>query len=259
MPDRVKYDATADDWLVWRYPSEELAFGTTVIVHDSQYAVFVQEGRVGDILGHGRHVLSTGNLPLLSRYLKRAFDGKTPFPAEVWFVNRRCKGGLRWGTGTPVPFVDPVHRVPVQLRAYGTWEVEVRDPALLLRTLVGTLPFCTAERIRDHFEAEIVRRFSEVATTMLAQGGRSVVDAAALLGPLGERIAAALRPAYEKVGLDLRALTVQSVSVPESDLARLRSKPSVEERLREAKRLREEGLISADEHEARRRRILADG
>jgi len=258
MVERVKYDATEGDWLVWRHPGDDLELGTVVIVHESQFAVFVRGGRVCDVLGPGSHALTTLNLPLLARWVNRPFDGKTPFPAEVWFVNRAGNGGIKWGTRSPVALVDPVHAVPVQVRAYGTWQAEVSDPALLLRSLVGTLPYCTVERIRDHFEAEVVAAFSETLANMLPQARIPLTEVPSRLEELSAGVAARLRPPFAAVGLRLAALTVQSVNLPESDLAKLRAGPSVEERLRRLKGLHEQGLISPDDYAARRRAMLDD-
>jgi membrane protease subunit (stomatin/prohibitin family) len=65
--DRLKYDADSDDWFVWKWPNEELRFGTQLIVNQSQEALFYKGGQALDLFGPGTHTLSTGNLPLLSK------------------------------------------------------------------------------------------------------------------------------------------------------------------------------------------------
>ena len=85
--DVIKYGGKRDV-LAWRYPSQELRLGTQVIVNESQEAVFVKEGKILDILGPGRHTLSTENIPILAKLINLPFGGKTPFTAEIWYINK---------------------------------------------------------------------------------------------------------------------------------------------------------------------------
>ena len=48
------------------YGSGEFRLGSQVVVRDSQRAVFFRDGRGLDVLGPGRHTLSTQNIPLLA-------------------------------------------------------------------------------------------------------------------------------------------------------------------------------------------------
>ena len=74
--DRVKYDGKPDD-LVWKFPAEDLSTATQVIVNESQEAVFFKSGKALDVLGPGRHTLSTGNIPILEKLVNLPFGGKT--------------------------------------------------------------------------------------------------------------------------------------------------------------------------------------
>ena len=123
--DCIKFDCPVDDILVWKYPSENLTLGTQLIVNQSQEAIFVKGGKALDVFGPGTHTLSTGNLPFLQKLINLPFGGKTPFTAEVWFVNKTIKRGLKWGTKGPVQVLDPIYMYPVNLRAFGEWGLRV--------------------------------------------------------------------------------------------------------------------------------------
>ena len=69
------------DVMAWKYPNTELGTWTQVIVNESQEAVFVKEGKILDVLGPGRHTLSTENIPILSKLVNLPFGGKSPFTA----------------------------------------------------------------------------------------------------------------------------------------------------------------------------------
>ena len=72
--------------MVWRHPGGELKLGAQLVVSPSQWAIFFRDGRVLDVFETGRHMLTTANLPLLTRLLALPFGGKSPFRAEVYFV-----------------------------------------------------------------------------------------------------------------------------------------------------------------------------
>ncbi len=54
--------------LVWRFPryQNEIKQGAQLIVRPGQLAVFVLQGKIGDVFEPGTHTLNTQNLPILS-------------------------------------------------------------------------------------------------------------------------------------------------------------------------------------------------
>ena len=112
-----------------RLPQEgsgALKMGGQLVVRESQEAVFFKSGKVLDRFGPGRVTLSTENLPLLTSALSLPWGFRSPFRAEVVFVNRIVFTGLRWGTQEPVVFKDKAlgH---VRLRAFGNYTLRVTD------------------------------------------------------------------------------------------------------------------------------------
>jgi Zn-finger nucleic acid-binding protein len=107
--DVIAWDETGDDTLVWRFPrqGDAIKWGAQLIVREGQQAVFVNEGRVADRFGPGRHRLSTRNLPLLTSLLALPTTLESPFKAEVYFVAGRRFTDLKWGTRHPLTLRDP--------------------------------------------------------------------------------------------------------------------------------------------------------
>lgn len=83
----VKYNG-APDVFAWKYPSEELGTWTQLIVNESQEAVLYKGGKALDVFPSGRHTLSTQNIPLLNHIINLPFGKRSPFTAEVWYVNK---------------------------------------------------------------------------------------------------------------------------------------------------------------------------
>ena len=99
--DLVKHDEGSDEF-IWKFPSSELSTWTQLIVNESQEAIFFKDGKALDAFGPKRYTLDTNNIPLLVEFIKLPFGGKSPFAAEVWYVNKRHVLDIKWGTPTPI-------------------------------------------------------------------------------------------------------------------------------------------------------------
>ena len=90
--DVIEYPSEMPDEIVHHFPETGVAdirWGSQLIVRESQNAIFMRDGKALDVFGPGRHTLSTANLPLLTNLLGKAFNNRTPFTAEVYYVAMR--------------------------------------------------------------------------------------------------------------------------------------------------------------------------
>lgn len=218
--DRIKYDALSDEWLVWKYPKDDVRIGAQLIVNQSQEALFYKGGRALDLFGPGTHTLTTGNLPLLSSIINLPFGGETPFTAEVWFVNRHAKRDLRWGTPSPIPLIDPLYNLPVNVRAFGHWGVRVDNARTLVTQLVGTLSNLTSDRIDAYFMGEILQQLSDSLSKYFVERGVSIFHANARLNELSQVTADSVRAELGRFGLEVVNFNVERISMPDDDMRR---------------------------------------
>ncbi|MBU0516521.1 MAG: SPFH domain-containing protein [Proteobacteria bacterium] len=217
--DRVKFDAASDEVFVWKYPSENLALGTVLVVNQSQEAVLVKGGRALDVFGPGSHTLSTGNVPLLRRLINLPFGGRTPFTAEVWFVRKTVKRDLKWGTRSPIPLLDPRFNFPISVQAYGRWGLSIADSRRFVTRIVGSLPSAGADKIHDYFIGEIVQRFSDQVSEFFLGEGRSIFQVNAFLDELSLATRQALDRQFGDFGLEVINFNIERISIPESEKA----------------------------------------
>ncbi len=104
--DIIDHTNVRNDELAYREPQQgsgDWRMGSQVIVGESQAAVFVRSGEALDVLGTGRHTLSTANLPILSGLIGLATSGRTPFTADLYFVNLKDMPPVGWGTKSTQP------------------------------------------------------------------------------------------------------------------------------------------------------------
>jgi len=127
--------------IVHRIPesgSGEFRIGSQCIVRESQEAIFFRDGKAMDVLGPGRHTLTTQNIPLLAELAGLAFEGSgSPFRAEVYYINKKTFTDMKWGTKEPIPFRDK-ELAMVRLRAFGNFSMKVEDSKLFVNKVVGT-------------------------------------------------------------------------------------------------------------------------
>jgi membrane protease subunit (stomatin/prohibitin family) len=219
--DRIKYDPTDDTELVWKFPSDDITLGSQLIVHETQNAIFRKNGVNVDYFGPGSHTLSTNNLPILGSLIKLPFGGQTPFTAEVWFVNKTPKRDLKWGTTAPIPLIDPKFGIPVSVRAFGQWGVEIKDPLMFVEQMVGARQFAETGQIYEYFRGELIQDISEVISKLIATGAASVFNINASLTHVASEVRKVFNTRLNAYGIELTNLSVDRINLPDEELAKV--------------------------------------
>ncbi len=199
------------DTMVWRFERQgnEIKHGAKLTVREGQMAVFVNEGEIADVFGPGMYELYTQNLPILSTLQAWPHGFQSPFKAEVYFCSTRIFTDLKWGTKNPVIVRDSEFGA-VRLRAFGTYAIRIKDPAVFIREVVGTDGHFTVDEISDQLRNTIVSRFSNI----VAGAGIPVLDLAANYEKLGDFVNGRIAPEFANLGLELAKLYVENVSLP---------------------------------------------
>ena len=221
--DRIKYDASSDDAIAWRFQSDAICLGAQLIVNESQEAIFFKGGKALDTFGPGTHTLSSGNIPLLSKLVNLPFGGKTPFAAEVWYVNKTVKRDLKWGTPGPIQVLDPLYNYPVSVRAFGRWGVRILDARSFIVQLFGTQAasadrnYISSDSVEQYFLGEIIQRLSDALARFFVNGNVSVFQASAKINELSSFIASDVTPELQRFGIELINFNVERISIPEEE------------------------------------------
>jgi membrane protease subunit (stomatin/prohibitin family) len=199
--------------IVHRVPeggSGEFRLGSQLIVRENQTAVFFRDGKALDVFGPGRHTLSTMNIPLLANLISIPFGGKSPFRAEVYFVNMADLLDQKWGTQEPVTFRDSEFGM-VRLRAFGTYAMAVADPQLFVNKVVGTQGLYETTQISDYLRNIIVSRFNDIMGDTM----KTLLDLPSQYNELGAGLRASLVDDFANIGLNLKAFYITSITPPE--------------------------------------------
>lgn len=224
--------AAPDDVYAWKHPSNELSTWTQLVVAESQEAVLVKEGQMIGPFSAGRHTLDTDNIPLLTSLFKLPLGGKSPFTAQVWFVNRAMPLDVRWGTVDPIQLQDPRYNVMLPVRAYGQYGVQVVDTRKFLIKLVGTMSEFTQRTLNDYFRGIILTIAKDTIARFIVKEKIAVLEISAQLKAISAELQTAIEPELAEFGLKLIRFNVNSISVPEEDPAVQQLKGALAERAR---------------------------
>jgi len=211
--DVIEWPNPGDDTLMWRFPAEdqEIQTGATLVVRESQQALFVDEGKTADLFGAGTHLLTTQTLPLLTNLKNWDKFFASPFKSDVYFFNLRQQLGRRWGTAQPVTVRDSEFGV-VQLRAFGMYDYRISDPAKLFSEVTGVVAQYSRETLDEPLRNVVMTRLASV----FGSSGIAFLDMAANQVLLSQKMAELLAPDFARLGLTLERFSVESITLPEA-------------------------------------------
>jgi len=206
------FDKTGQE-ILHRYPEEgsgAIKFGAQVIVRENQAAVFFRDGRGLDVLGPGRHTLSTKNLPILTKVLSLPWGFTSPFRCEVCFINQKIFTNMRWGTKDPVAFKDTEFGI-IRLRAFGTFTMQVAQPLLFINMMAGTQGAVETSGVEDYLRDVIISRLND----FLGEKVDSLLNLPKYYDEMAGAVKARLTDDFHKYGMELADFYINRITPPE--------------------------------------------
>jgi excisionase family DNA binding protein len=222
--DVIEYPNEMTDEIVHRFPETgigDFRIGSQVIVRESQSAVFFRDGNALDVFKPGRHTITTANIPLLIDLIGKAFNDRTPFPAEVYFVSRKEFANQKWGTPQPILVRNPGMGLGVALlQAFGTYSFQVKDPQQFVTQIVGTQGAYRTTDIEERLRSMLISKLQDVL------GETALKNAMDMMSGMNEEIGAAVRAKaqddFEAVGLTLKTFYIGNLKPSSKSAQELR-------------------------------------
>jgi len=225
--DVIEYPDEMRNELVHRFPEGgpgNFRIGSQLIVRESQAAVFFREGRALDTFGAGRHTLVTANVPVLIDYIGKAFNEKTPFPAEVYFVSIKEWPDMKWGTPQPIIVKNPGMGLGVALlQAFGTYSFFVSNPQQFVAQVVGAQGAYTVQEIQGRLRTMLLSKLADMFGELGTKGGKSVLDLIGLTEEIGAGVRAKAQEDFKALGVTLKSFYVESIKPSEKSAEELRA------------------------------------
>lgn len=223
--DVIEYRNEMTDEIVHRFPDDsgigDYRLGSNVIVRDGQAAVFFRDGLALDVFGPGRHVLATANIPKLIDFIGKAFNDRTPFPAEVYFVSLKEFANKKWGTPQPIIVRNPGMGLGVALlQGFGTYSFQVNDPQLFVTNIVGKQAKFHTSEIEERLRSMLLSKFQDLLGETGAK--KSVVELIGLTEELGAGVRAKAQDDFAALGLTLKTFYIGNLKPSEKSAQELR-------------------------------------
>jgi membrane protease subunit (stomatin/prohibitin family) len=210
--DVIQWTEPENGILAYRYPMEDMEIqnGGKLTVRESQMAVFVNEGRIGDVFAPGLYTLNTNTLPILTYLMNWDKAFKSPFKSDVYYFSTRLQTDQRWGTATPITIRDKEFGA-IRFRGYGIYAYKIADPKLFYQKVSGTRDLYGVPELEGQLRNTIVARM----TDGFAQSSVPFLDMAANQAVLGQKIVEVLKPSFAELGLSLENFVVENISLPD--------------------------------------------
>jgi len=214
----IQHAPTSPDEIVFRFPQDgttDINMGAQLIVQENQEAVFFRDGKALDTFGPGRHTLATMNLPLITRVLTIPWE-KSPFQANVVFVNKKTFINRKWGTKEPVLFRDKELSL-VRLRSFGAYSMRVNNSQVFVNEIVGGQGLYGTEELEDFYRDVIAARLADV----LGENLKTIFDLPQFYDELATLMKARLAADFNKHGVELVDFVISAVTPPDEVLAKM--------------------------------------
>lgn len=212
----IRYDGP-NDVLIWRFPNEDFNTNTQLIVGPSQEAIFVKGGQVMGRFPSGTHTLSAKNYPFIRALVGLVTRGVSPFSCTVYFINKVVSMNIEWGTDTPISMVDPIYHVPIEVRSYGDFSVQVENGHKLLEKIVGQTIGLSQEKVTQYFSSLMATQVRSVISGLMMEKQLSPIGIDAILPDISAIATERVRPIFEPYGLNINHFTVAAITAPELD------------------------------------------
>jgi membrane protease subunit (stomatin/prohibitin family) len=190
LPKVIEWVGVKEGDIVWTYPNEEIAWGDNLIVHEYEAAVFFRDGKAYDVFRAGRHVLSTANLPLLTKIISKIarFD-RVPFTSTVFFVSLKQFQG-KFGAQGQTKELAP-------LKFFGGFWFRVEEPNLFVNEVVGGQGAFTTDGLQDFLRGYFNERLIDTLSQYSLADVYGKLDETSLLSKN------VLFDAFSRIGLEL--------------------------------------------------------
>lgn len=219
----IKYEG-GNDVFIWKHPIEDFNYGSQLIVHESQEAIFFKDGQALDLFGPGRYTLETQQLPLLEKVYSLPTDTEGTFHSEVYFINKTVQMSIKWGTPDKVRFIDPLSGTPLEIGASGTLNLQVSDARKLLIKLVGTTGGIAwddgddyTKSIQTSFRPLIANAVKTNLSAVIKNEAIDLLEIDEKLDLISANLKEKILPGFEEYGLTIPQFYVTNVVLPEDD------------------------------------------
>ena len=209
----VEWEDSSNDTIVYRYPltdRDELMTSSTLVVRESQCAIFMHKGKICDVFGPGTYKLTTENIPFLTKMLSLPAGFESRIKAEIYYVNTKQFIGLKWGTQNPIMMRDEEFGT-IRVRGFGVYSFRITEPSNFMREVFGTNAVYKVDSVNGHIKPMLI----QAITDAIAESKISALDLAANYREFSKTVLETCKKEFEPMGITVTQFVVENISLPE--------------------------------------------
>ena len=211
--EEIRFGGNNED-LVWKSPIRDFNTGSVVIVNESQGAVFYMNGEASDELGAGLHVLETCETPFIKRIIQKIQGTKTPFQAELYYVNKVEIPQLRWGVGE-ITYREEGFVFPIGAR--GMYNVRVENARKLIEKINGTEWGFNRDELEDRFLELVTSAVDNALINAIYDQAGSIIDAPRYRTQIMNAVRPEVEQIFAEYGLKITQFIIERIHVDEEN------------------------------------------
>lgn len=190
----VEWIDNTPDTLVHRYEcrrNRAIKIGTQLIVRESQIAIMLTDGKIDSIFQPGRYELNP------------------PSKCEIYFVSTKVFTAIKWNASANVPlYYGGINRA-TNVRANGTYSIQVDDAAKIIQKLSGTM----SDYKTGHIAFELSKIISANFATILTESGKNPLDYTAAINEISQALEKRIGT-ESYYGLKIVKLQITNINLP---------------------------------------------
>lgn len=210
----IEWKDDSKDTIVYRYPltdRSEIMTSSTLVVRESQVALFMHKGKVADVFEPGTYKLQTENIPFLTKLLSLPTGFESPIKAEVYFINTKQFTGQKWGTQNPIMMRDKEFG-NIRLRGFGVYSFRVEDAKKFMTEMFGTNAVYKTADVAEQCRPLLIQSITDA----IAESKISALDLASNYREFADNITTCSEKEFGQYGLKLCNIVIENLSLPES-------------------------------------------
>lgn len=215
--DVIKNSSTGNE-LMWLNPEEDFNTNSTLIVAESEEALFFKDGIIEQVFEGGKYTLSTNNYPFISRIATAFTGGISTFNCKVYFVRKAHSQEILWGTDSPVQVRDPKLGIATSLQARGSYKVQIDDSKKFLVKMIGNnIQNFQQNTLNNFFRNEFSQYIKSSIAKVVKSSNEEIMGICSNQVELAKSIQSELQPVMDEYGIKLVTFTLSAIDIPQND------------------------------------------
>jgi len=202
----------------WSENGDEIKNASKLIVAPAQGCIFIYEGKIRAIFDkEGIFDLKTSNIPFITTIKKFMQFFESEHKTSFYFYKKSIIPNQKWGTVSPIKYLDPVYDFPIELMAFGNYSFKITDPKRFFISFVGERESYQIKDFKEMMNARMVHTISD----FFAESRFSYIDIDANREEIVKDLNKKLNEEFLKVGFELIDFRIEGTAFDEGTKKRI--------------------------------------